>query len=136
MNEKQIRCIEMLCDENENITHISEVLGVSRTTIYNWMRDERFKAALAECEQDIKNRTHHIFVCRLPAVIEKLYKLTDCADNRTKLQAVKEWIERAIGKVNTAVTFEDKRTESDELSMDDLVKKVDEMLKAEEKTAP
>ena len=132
LNEKQYRCIEMLCQENYEITKIAEELGVCRWTIYNWMKDEKFKAELAKSEQDIKTRVHHMFVQRLPAAVEKLWKLTDCSDNRTRLQATKEWVERSIGKVNTSVTLEDKRDNADESSLDEIMRRADEMLKQSE----
>lgn len=132
LNEKQYRCIEMLCQENYEITKIAEELGVCRGTIYNWMKDEKFKAELAKSEQDIKTRVHHIFVQRLPAAIDKLWRLTEQGDNRTKLQATKEWIERGLGKVTATFTLEDKRDGADESSLDEIMRRADEMLKQSE----
>lgn len=132
LNEKQYRCIEMMCQESYEITKIAEELGVSRTTIYNWLKDEKFKAELAKSEQDIKTRVHHIFVQRLPAAIEKLWKLTEQGDNRNKLNATKEWIDRGLGKVTTAFTLEDKRDNADESSLDEIMRRADEMLKQSE----
>ncbi len=132
LNEKQYRCIEMMCQESYEITKIAEELGVSRTTIYNWLKDEKFKAELARNEQDIKTRVHHIFVQRLPAAIDKLWRLTEQGDNRTKLQATKEWIERGLGKVTATFTLEDKRDGADESSLDEIMRRADEMLKQSE----
>lgn len=138
LNEKQLRCIELMVENNMEISTVAKEIGVSRTTIYNWMKDERFKAELDKSEQEIKTRVQHIFVRRLPEAIEKLWKLTDANNsegNRVKFNAVVEWLNRTLGKVNTAVTLEDKRVDADDsLSMDDLMKRVKERLSTDTET--
>lgn len=134
LQEKHMRCIEMLIDKNMNVSAVARELGVSRGTIYNWLNDERFKAELHKSEQEIKDRMQHIFIRRLPEAIEKLWKLTETADNRTKLGATKEWVDRAIGKVNTSVTVEDKRENADESSLEEIINKANEMLKQSAET--
>lgn len=122
----------MLCQENYEITQIAKELGVSRTTIYNWMKEPRFKDELDKSEQDIKTRVHHMFVQRLPAAVEKLWKLTECSDNRTKLQATKEWVERGAGKVTATFAIDDNRNDADETSLDEIIHRANEMLKQSE----
>ena len=133
LNEKQMRCIEMMIEDSMEITKIAKELGVSRTTIYNWMKDERFKAELDKNEQDIKTRVNRVIVHRLPEAIEKLWALTNSTDGRTKLKATKEWVDRGLGKVSTAMTIEDKRSNSDVGSIDELMTMADELIKQEEK---
>ena len=132
LNEKHYRCIEMLCQPDANITEIARDLGVSRTTIYDWMKDPIFKAELDKNEQEIKNRIHHTFVLRLPAAIDKLWELTNSKDARTKLQAINSWIERALGKVGTSVTLEDKRENTVEFNLDEAIKEINEEIKKAE----
>ena len=139
LSETQYKCIELLCDENMEITKIAKELNICRGTIYNWMKDERFKAELDSREQDIKNRVQRLLLQRLTRAYEKLWNLTDATDKRTALNALKEWIERAQGKVSASVMVEDKRTTTDESSLEDILKVVDDMLKQEESsknTAP
>lgn len=132
LNEKQLRCIELMVENNMEISTVAKEIGVSRTTIYNWMKDERFKAELDKSEQELKTRVQHIFIRRLPAAVDKLWELTNASNsegNRVKFNAVVEWLNRTLGKVNTAVTLEDKRVDTDDsLSMDDLMKRVKERL--------
>ena len=128
-----MRCIEMMIEDSMEITKIAKELGVSRTTIYNWMKDERFKAELDKNEQDIKTRVNRVIVHRLPEAIEKLWALTNSTDGRTKLKATKEWVDRGLGKVSTAMTIEDKRSNSDVGSIDELMTMADELIKQEEK---
>jgi len=135
LNEKQMRCIEMMIEDSMEITKIAKELGVSRTTIYNWMKDERFKAELDKNEQDIKTRVNRVIVHRLPEAIEKLWALTNSTDGRTKLKATKEWVDRGLGKVSTSMTIEDKRSNSDVGSIDELMTMADELIKQEEKQA-
>ena len=139
LSETQYKCIELLCDENMEITKIAKELNICRGTIYNWMKDERFKAELDSREQDIKNRVQRLLLQRLTRAYEKLWNLTDATDKRTALNALKEWIERAQGKVSASVMVEDKRATTDESSLEDILKVVDDMLKQEESsknTAP
>jgi len=130
-----MRCIEMMIEDSMEITKIAKELGVSRTTIYNWMKDERFKAELDKNEQDIKTRVNRVIVHRLPEAIEKLWALTNSTDGRTKLKATKEWVDRGLGKVSTSMTIEDKRSNSDVGSIDELMTMADELIKQEEKQA-
>lgn len=132
LNEKHYRCIEMLCQDNANISEIARELGISRTSIYDWMKEPVFKAELDKNEQEIKNRIHHTFVLRLPAAIDKLWEMTNSKDNRVKLQAINSWIERAIGKVGTSVTLEDKRENTVEFNLDEAIKEINEEIKKAE----
>lgn len=125
----------MMIEDSMEITKIAKELGVSRTTIYNWMKDERFKAELDKNEQDIKTRVNRVIVHRLPEAIEKLWALTNSTDGRTKLKATKEWVDRGLGKVSTSMTIEDKRSNSDVGSIDELMTMADELIKQEEKQA-
>lgn len=126
LNEKQYRCIEMLVEKNMNVSETARELGVARNTIYNWMQSDEFKAELGRTEQEIKDRTHQIFIRRLPEVIEKLYKLTDCSDNRTKIQAINQWVDRALGKVSTSVTVEDKRENQDDYDIREALTRIED----------
>ena len=126
LNEKQYRCIEMLVEKNMNVSETARELGVARNTIYNWMQSDEFKAELGRTEQEIKDRTHQIFIRRLPEVIEKLYKLTDCNDNRTKIQAINQWVDRALGKVSTSVTVEDKRENQDDYDIREALTRIED----------
>lgn len=122
----------MLCQDGANISNIAKELGVSRNAIYGWMKDPLFKAELDKSEQDIKNRIHHTFVLRLPAAIDKLWEMTNSKDNRVKLQAINSWIERALGKVGTSVTLEDKRENTVEFNLDEAIKEINEEIKKAE----
>lgn len=126
LNEKQYRCIEMLVEKNMNVSEVARELGVVRNTIYNWMKSDEFQAELSKTEQEIKDRTHQIFIRRLPDVIEKLYKLTDCNDNRTKIQAINQWVDRALGKVSTSVTVEDKRENQDDYDIREALTRIED----------
>lgn len=125
----------MLCQDNANISEIARELGISRTSIYDWMKEPVFKAELDKNEQEIKNRIHHTFVLRLPAAIDKLWEMTNSKDNRVKLQAINSWIERAIGKVGTSVTLEDKRENTVEFNLDEAIREINEEIKKAESQA-
>lgn len=122
----------MLCQESANISNIAKELGISRTTVYEWMKDPVFKAELDRNEQEIKTRIHHTFVLRLPAAIDKLWEMTNSKDNRVKLQAINSWIERALGKVGTSVTLEDKRENTVEFDLEQAIKEINEEIQKAE----
>lgn len=122
----------MLCQPDANITEIARELGISRTTVYDWMKEPVFKAELDKNEQEIKNRIHHTFVLRLPAAIEKLWNLTNSKDARTQLQAIHSWIDRGLGKVGTSVTLEDNRINPVGFSLEEAIKEINaDIAKAE-----
>lgn len=133
LSEVQYRCIELLCQPDPNITAIAKELEVDRKTIYNWLKNEKFKAELNLREQEIKDEVRRIYIRKLPAVIEKLYKLTDSSDKRTALSAIQSWIDRALGKVSTQVELTDNRANNDDFDINAALSQIKQDLNAESK---
>lgn len=133
LSEKQWECIELLSQPDPNVTAIAKELGVGRTTIYEWKKDERFKAELEAREQEIKDEVRHIYIRKLPVVVDRLYELTKSTDKRTALSAIQSWIDRALGKVSTQVELTDNRANNDDFDINVALSQIKQDLDTEDK---
>lgn len=74
MDKKKAKALELLLKGN-SIVSIAEVIGVGRTTIYNWLNnDEDFKKAKAKSEDIILD---NLFTVALAEMEELLYNGTN-----------------------------------------------------------
>lgn len=125
IDEKKIKCIELMIDGEHNKTEIAKIVGIDRTTIYNWLKDDEFVAALDSRLQEIKDLAHKEFNAKLPKAIDEYWKLAMTTnDSRTKETALYKWIERSLGKVtsNIVVTPGEKQIE---ISDDDIDREIE-----------
>lgn len=108
-SKKKRKAVELLINGDLTRSQIAEELGITRTTLYRWMNDERFQAELQKETDQIKRQAALYIDRKAFAAAKKLWELTECGDNRTKDSAVNSILNRSIGKANTNITIEDNR---------------------------
>jgi len=128
LDERQIRAIELLVSGEHTITRISELVGVSRQTIYNWLDDDEFKKNLDERMQQIKTSAAKQFDAKLDKAIDLYWELaTDPkTDKRTKQIALSYWIDRSLGKPVSRTEMTDNTTKDNKVSDEDILSAIDE----------
>jgi len=105
IDEKKRKCIELLVSGEHNKTDIAKIVGIDRTTIYNWLADNEFVTELNSRLQQIKDVAQKEFDSKLLIAIDEYWKLAMTTnDTRTKETALYKWIERGIGKVSNSIT--------------------------------
>lgn len=105
LNEKKIQVIQMLASGDYTVAEAMGKVGMHRTTYYDWIKDEEFMAELNRCLQDIKTQASKDFVSRLPKAIEEYWKIcTSSTDVRTKEKALSYWIDRSLGRIQSAAS--------------------------------
>lgn len=115
LSELQIKCIELLSSGKYPKTEIARMLNLPRQTIYNWLKNDDFKAELQECTDDKKRQTINFINSKAYEAAVEYWKLcTQTTDKRTKEKALASWLDRCIGKPSQHVQFEDKREVSDD----------------------
>ncbi|SHK42061.1 phBC6A51 family helix-turn-helix protein [Desulforamulus aeronauticus] len=99
LDDKKVRCIEMLVQGELTKTEIAKRLQIDRTTIYNWLDNKEFMAELDKRLQEIKTLGEKEFNAKLlKAIDEYWYLIQTTKDSRTKEKALSYWIDRSLGK--------------------------------------
>lgn len=85
--------------EGETKTDIAKQVGVSRTTMYNWMSNEEFKTAINNGLSNIKTEADFKITTKIPLYIEELSKLALTSKNeKIKSDACQYLVDRVLGK--------------------------------------
>jgi len=85
--------------EGETKTDIAKQVGVSRTTMYNWMSKEEFKATINNGLSEIKSEADVKITAKIPLYIDELSKLALTSKNeKIKSDACQYLIDRVLGK--------------------------------------
>ncbi|MDM0831012.1 IS630 transposase-related protein, partial [Clostridium perfringens] len=74
LTDKQINVIGRII-QGEQITNIAKIEGVSRQAIYNWLKNEEFKAELDTQLQEIKTAVKNNIVGKSNSVIDQIIKI-------------------------------------------------------------
>lgn len=133
LNEKQVEVLQLHV-EGENITNISKITGVTRQSIYNWMKDEEFKEELDKALDRAKSDANYKITSKLTNYIDELSRLALTAKSeKIRSDTLMYLVDRVLGKSTTKIenmvdNNSNKENKSDkELSWDDL--KEDNLLK-------
>lgn len=127
IDERQRKAIELMVSGEYQITQVAELVGVHRSTIYNWMDNEEFKAEMNKRVQDIKTRAEKELNSKLLKAIDLYWELAvdPKTDKRTKQIALSYIIDRNLGKPTSKMEMTDDRV-NPALSDDDILSAIDE----------
>lgn len=109
LTENQIKCIELLCKGITKVD-IAEKLKINRCTIYDWLKNEEFKAELDKQQQDFLDSAMYKLKRAAPVAADKLVKLLSNGKyEKTQLNAAIDLLDRTTGKATTKVEVSDKQ---------------------------
>lgn len=130
IDKRQRKAIELIVSGEHTMTRVSELVGVSRTSIYNWMNDEEFNTELSKRTQQIKNMAQKEFDTKLNTAIDLYWKLAtdENVEARTRQVALSQWIDRSLGKTTSKLEMSDNRVDKN-ISEDDILADIDEIEK-------
>lgn len=101
--EKHYKCIELLI-QGYKYTEIAEKVPCSRQSIYDWLKDEIFKAELDRCLQDIKNAAKNRILGKTDTYLSKIEEIAfNSASDNVKLNALEFLWETVYGKATTKI---------------------------------
>lgn len=127
IDERQRKAIELIVSGEYQITQVAELVGVHRTTIYNWLDNEEFKAEMDKRLQDIKNQAEKEFNTKLLKAIDEYWKIAmSSTDMRTKEKALSYWIDRSLGKTTSRLEMADNRTDTN-ITEEDILSEIDQL---------
>lgn len=126
LNEKQVEVLQLHV-EGENITNISKITGVTRQSIYNWMKDAEFKEELDKALDRAKSDANYKITSKLTNYIDELSRLALTAKSeKIRSDTLMYLVDRVLGKSTTKIenmvdNNSNKENKSDkELSWNDL----------------
>lgn len=103
LSEKHYKCIEMLI-RGDKYTEIAEKVPCSRQTIYDWLKDETFKAELDRYLLDIKTTAQNKILGKTDTYLSKIEALAfNSASDNVKLNALQFLWETVYGKATTKI---------------------------------
>lgn len=107
MDEKKVKALELLVAGEHTKVDIAKIVGVERSTLYNWINNPEFVAELDKRLQEVKDLAKKEFDAKLPRAINEYWELAmTTQDSRTKESVLYKWIERSLGKVATRIDLE------------------------------
>jgi transposase len=95
LNPKQYKALSYILESN-SVEKAAQKAGVSRSTIYNWMRDPRFKEQLEREKRAVFEEGLNALKMATAKAARTLIELLECRDLTTKRLAAKEIISISI----------------------------------------
>jgi transposase len=124
LDERQLKVCELLAIGTPAI-EIAKVIGISRTSVYDWKKTDEMKARLEELEQDFISSTKRAVVGYGPKAVELLKYLAEHADSeKVRLDATCKLIDKVVSNA-TRIEIDDNR-DSDVVSIDVLDQEISE----------
>ncbi|SKA99393.1 Helix-turn-helix of insertion element transposase [Caloramator quimbayensis] len=118
LDERKEKAITLILS-GEAITDVAKLVGVYRSTIYNWLEDEEFKAELDRRRQEIVKQGNALILAELKTYVMELRKMAvKGKSERNRLDALQYLIDRVLGKTTTKVeqiVTEDKDKVNDDI---------------------
>ena len=117
-----------------NKTETAKLLGVSRNTVYDWLKIKEVQEEKKKRIEEIKADTRTSLTPKVKNVFDEIYKLAiNCKDNRVKFQACKYICDQVIGapSIDKSVQEDEKKEITvtlfdDDPSIDDILAKIEE----------
>jgi len=123
LSEKHYEAMKYML-EGSNISEISKLCNVSRTSLYNWLSDDDFKTELNKQSQEIKTNADKKITGRLDCYIEEMHRIaTTGKTDKERRSACEFMIDKALGKSTTRVadvTEEENKNNIEDI--DDMIK--------------
>jgi transposase-like protein len=96
LTEQQLKAAELILDGEMTVKDVATECGVTRPTIYNWMKLEEFKEKLSELDEVRDQLLRKATQSRVDVYLSRLEKLSDKSKNpMVQLNATKELMSHA-----------------------------------------
>lgn len=124
IDEQKSQCITYLL-QGQQITDIAKLINCSRTSIYNWLDDEDFKAEVVRREREMASAGNKKILADVQTYVDKL-KLLALKGNSEKVQldATEYLLDRIYGRPTTKAEISEDRNKDKDNIDDDVINKV------------
>jgi AcrR family transcriptional regulator len=107
LNKQQLAAAQLLAIGTIDKQDIAKQVGVSKTTLYNWInKNKEFMAEVASVKRDFKNFGMQLMEARLVDAVEGYWKLIQNSNNpMATARGYEFFIERSLGKLTNNVAL-------------------------------
>lgn len=107
LNKKQIAAAQLLAVGGIEKQDIAKQVGVSRTTLYNWLtKNEDFKAEVASLKREFRNFGNELIESKLVDAVDGYWNLIKQSNNdMVAAKGYEFFIERSLGKLTNNLTL-------------------------------
>lgn len=134
IDQKKQDAINMLVQGGMKKTDIAKKLGIGRTTLYDWLDNPDFVAALDKAERQLKEFGKKQVTAKLDAAIDKLWDLAETTDNQmVKAKVLQFFVDQAIGKASSKMEITAETVQQKVIDTDELEKELNELEEHEDK---
>jgi predicted transcriptional regulator len=103
IDRRKIQLVE-LAIEGRTKSDIAKIIGISRPTVYEWLKDPEVQKRIKQGQQDIIESGQNYLIHRFKLYLDELDKVAlTSEDARTKNSALQYLIDRVAGKVPTRI---------------------------------
>lgn len=126
MNDKQERIVELYL-QGETITNIAKIVGLSRMSIYNNLKDKKVKAAIDEGLASSRKNISDKITASSEVYINELAKIAlTSKDEKLRAQCLQYMLDHTIGKATTKIEQTASSSDKNEVvDIDDMLKELD-----------
>lgn len=122
LDERKTKLVEMRV-KGLSKAEIAREIGVSRPTIYDWLKDTEVIEQIKELKKDIKDALHNRLIYNAPKYIDEIEKVGFTSpDTRSKLSALTYLTDKATDKA--AIRIENVKEDEDNITDDVLSKAI------------
>lgn len=123
LDRRQRKAIALLIENQYKKTEIADMVGVSRQTIYDWMKNKEFAAELDKTLQQIKIFGENSIKANLQQHINQIQKLAATAESeKTRLEAATYLVDRVLGKTTSKIDLTAEAKQTVEENSEDILK--------------
>ena len=121
LNDNQQKAAELYV-QGTTITDIAKIVGVSRPTIYDWLKIKDMKATIDELTTEIKNQAEKKISSKLDNYLSELEKIAlTSKSEKIKVDSLTYLIDRVMGKSTTKIEDVTDSIDKDLITSDELV---------------
>lgn len=127
IDQKKQDAVNMLVQGTMKRTDIANKLGISRTTLYDWMNNSDFIAALDKAQQQIKDLGERNIAAKLNTAIDEYWELRNTTTNEAvKNDIYRYFIDRSLGKPSSKIDLTAEAIQPHNIDADVLEKEFEE----------
>jgi transposase len=129
LTQQQLIAAQLIASGELDKTEIAKTVGVSRTSLYNWLnKNEEFKAEVNRLKHEVKSLGENLIAGKLVEAVKNYWQLIETTqDNRVKAEGYKYFIDRSLGKPTSKVDFEAGMKKEETVDEDILEMEMDEL---------
>ena len=107
LTQQQQAAASLLANGSMEKQAIAKYIGISRTTLYQWMKNDNFNAEVDRLKHEIKVFGQEIIAGKLAEAVSKYWNLIESTDNqRVKAEGYQYFINRNLGKPTSKLELE------------------------------